>query len=72
MLNRRILRVKVFKTIYCYAENHGMTLGEAEALLDRSCESTRDLYLFLLAVAFFLCRIRILLTHFIASLYWQL
>ena len=51
MLNRRILRVKVFKTLYSYAENHGMTLREAEALLDRSCESTRDLYLFLLAMA---------------------
>ena len=51
MLNRRILRIKVFKAIYCYAENHGMTLGEAESLLDISCESTRDLYLFLLAVA---------------------
>ena len=51
MLNRRILRIKAFKTIYCYAENHGMTLKEAEALLDVSCESTRDLYLFLLALA---------------------
>ena len=51
MLNRRILRIKAFKTIYCYAENHGMTLKEAEALLDISCESTRDLYLFLLALA---------------------
>ncbi|NLZ19536.1 MAG: hypothetical protein GXY24_04630 [Bacteroidales bacterium] len=50
MLNRRILRIKAFKTIYCYAENHGMTPGEAEALLDISCEATRDLYLFLLAV----------------------
>ena len=50
MLNRRILRIKAFKTIYCYAENHGMTLKEAEALLDISCESTRDLYLFLLAL----------------------
>ena len=51
MLNRRILRIKAFKTIYCYAENHGMTLKEAESLLDLSCESTRDLYLFLLALA---------------------
>ena len=50
MLNRRILRIKVFKTVYCYAENHGMTLKEAEALLDLSCEATRDLYLFLLAL----------------------
>ena len=50
MLNRRILRIKAFKTIYCYAEDHGMTLKEAEALLDLSCESTRDQYLFLLAL----------------------
>ncbi|MCR4824286.1 MAG: hypothetical protein K5849_02900 [Bacteroidales bacterium] len=50
MLNRRILRIKAFKTIYCYAENHGMSLKEAEGLLEVSCESTRDLYLFLLAI----------------------
>ncbi len=50
MLNRRILRTKVFKTIYSYAENPGMTLKEAEAVLGLACESTRDLYLFLLSV----------------------
>lgn len=50
MLNRRILRIKAFKTIYSYAENPGLSLKDAEALLDHSCESTRDLYLFLLAV----------------------
>lgn len=50
MLNRRILRTKAFKVIYSYAENPGMTLKEAEAVLDISCESTRDLYLFLLSV----------------------
>lgn len=50
MLNRRILRIKAFKAVYCYAENHGMTLKDAEALLDISCESTRDLYLFLMAL----------------------
>lgn len=50
MLNRRILRIKVFKAIYTYAENPGMTLKELESLLDRSCESTRDLYLFMLSV----------------------
>ena len=50
MLNRRILRTKVFKTIYSYAENPGMTLKEAEATLGLACESTRDLYLFLLSV----------------------
>lgn len=50
MLNRRILRTKAFKVIFSYAENPGMTLKEAEASLDISCESTRDLYLFLLSV----------------------
>ncbi len=50
MLNRRILRTKAFKAVYSYAENPGMSLNEVEALLDISCESTRELYLFLLAV----------------------
>jgi len=50
MLNRRILRTKAFKVIFSYAENPGMTLKEAEASMDISCESTRDLYLFLLSV----------------------
>ena len=51
MLNRRILRTKAFKAIFCYAENPGMTLKEAEAMLELSCESARDLYLFLLSIA---------------------
>lgn len=50
MLNRRILRIKAFKAIYSYAENPGMTLKDTESLLERSCESTRDLYLFLLSI----------------------
>lgn len=50
MLNRRILRIKAFKTIYSYAENPSGSLKEVEAQLERSCESTRDLYLFLLSI----------------------
>lgn len=50
MLGRRILRIKAFKTLYSYAENRGMTLKEAESQMARSQESTRDLYLFMLAV----------------------
>ncbi len=50
MLNRRILRIKAFKAIYSYAENPSMPLKEVEAQLERSCESTRDLYLFLLSI----------------------
>lgn len=50
MLNRRILRIKAFKTIYSYAENPAMSLKEALSELDASCESTRDLYLYLLSL----------------------
>lgn len=50
MLNRRILRIKVFKVLYSFAENPAMTQKEAESLLDQSCEATRDLYLFLLSL----------------------
>lgn len=50
MLNRRILRIQAFKAIYSYAENPAMTLGEAESRLDRSCEATRDLYLYMLSI----------------------
>lgn len=51
MLNRRILRIKAFKVLYSYAENSSETLKEAEALLDHSCESARDLYLFMMSIA---------------------
>jgi len=50
MLNRRILRIKVFKVIYSYSENPTMTLKEALSQLDLSCEATRDLYLFMLGI----------------------
>jgi len=50
MLNRRILRVKAFKSVYALAENPGITRKELEAQLEKSCESTRDLYLFLLSI----------------------
>lgn len=48
MLNRRILRTKAFKVLYTYAEDSDMTLKQALARLDASCEATRDLYLFML------------------------
>lgn len=50
MLNRRILRIKAFKVLYEYAVRGGMKLDEALAAMDRSCEATRDLYLFMLAI----------------------
>ena len=50
MLNRRILRIKAFKVLYSYAENPSMDLREAQRQLRLSCEATRDLYLFMLAL----------------------
>ncbi|MBQ9193948.1 MAG: transcription antitermination protein NusB [Bacteroidales bacterium] len=50
MLNRRMLRVKAFKILYSYAENRDMTLKEALAALDKSCEATRDLSVYLLSI----------------------
>ncbi len=50
MLNRRILRIKAFKVLYAYAENPEMSLKEAVAALDASCEATRSLYLQLMGV----------------------
>ena len=50
MLNRRILRIKAFKTIYSRTENPAMTVKEGETQLELSCEAARNLYLFLLAL----------------------
>lgn len=51
MLNRRILRIKAFKTVYALIENPGMDVKDALSQLEESCQATRDLYLFLLALA---------------------
>lgn len=50
MLNRRILRIKVFKELFSYAGNRGMTLKEVLSEFDTSCEAARDLYLFMLQI----------------------
>ena len=50
MLNRRILRIKAFETLYSYAVTGRPSLAEAQKQLDESCESVRDLYLFMLAL----------------------
>lgn len=50
MLNRRILRIKAFKVVFSRVEDSSMTLNDAYAELERSCEATRDLYLRMLAI----------------------
>jgi len=50
MLSRRILRIKAFKDVYSLIENPSMTRSEMETELERSCEATRDLYLFMLSL----------------------
>ncbi|MBQ9892806.1 MAG: hypothetical protein IJM35_06595 [Bacteroidales bacterium] len=49
MLNRRILRIKAFKVLYSSAEDGNMSLKDAQAILDASCEATRDLYLLMMS-----------------------
>lgn len=50
MLNRRILRIKVFKELYACAEDRSRTLKEAQVRLNASCEAVRDLYLQMLSI----------------------
>ena len=50
MLNRRILRIKVFKVLFACVQTEGISVKEALSMLDDACESTRDLYLFLLSI----------------------
>jgi len=54
MLNRRILRIKVFKTLYASSQTWDsvapMNLADSEKILKESCEKTRDLYLLMLGI----------------------
>ena len=50
MLNRRILRIKAFKTLYGSVLSDNMSLAQAEAQLELSCEATRDLYVYMLGI----------------------
>ncbi len=50
MLQRRILRIKAFKVLFSFAENPELSLKEALATFDRSCQATRDEYLFMLSL----------------------
>ena len=50
MLNRRILRIKAFKTLYSVALNPATSIKEARKQLEVSCEATRDLYLMMMAL----------------------
>ncbi len=50
MLNRRILRIKAFKVLYGSALAENMSLAQAEAQLELSCEAARDLYVYMLGI----------------------
>ena len=50
MLNRRILRIKAFKTLYGSVLSGNMSLSQAEMQLELSCEATRDLYVYMLGI----------------------
>lgn len=57
MLNRRILRIKAFKVLYISVLAENMSLAQAEAQLELSCEATRDLYIYMLGIVSPLTRI---------------
>ncbi len=57
MLNRRILRIKAFKVLYSSVLAADVTLKDAEKDLDLSCESARDLYVFMLGIVSPLTRV---------------
>ena len=50
MLNRRILRIKAFKTLYGSVLADNMSLAQAESQLEVACEATRDLYVYMLGI----------------------
>lgn len=50
MLNRRILRIKAFKVLYSSVLAENMSLAQAEAQLELSCEAARDLYIYMLGI----------------------
>ena len=50
MLNRRILRIKAFKVLYSSVLAGNMSLADAEAQLELSCEAARDLYIYMLGI----------------------
>lgn len=54
MLNRRILRIKVFKSLYAAVQTwetaSAASLADAQAAFKQSVEATRDLYLFMLGI----------------------
>lgn len=60
MLNRRILRIKTFKTLFSYALTREgekpVSMQDARTMLEESCEATRDLYIFLLGITPELCK----------------
>lgn len=48
MINRRLIRIKVFKTLYAYMNSGNTSIDSARRELLASCESTRNLYCFIL------------------------
>ncbi|MCD8313767.1 MAG: transcription antitermination protein NusB, partial [Bacteroidales bacterium] len=50
MLNRRILRVKAFKSLYGSEMVGSLPYSEVESGLDASCEAVRDMYVIMLGI----------------------
>lgn len=51
MLNRRLIRIKVFKTLYAAVSSGESSVMRVERVLLDSCDKTKDLYYFMMDVA---------------------
>lgn len=51
MLSRRLIRIKVFKTLFAFEGSDSDSVNAAQKMLVESCEKTRDLYYFLLNIS---------------------
>lgn len=51
MLNRRLIRIKVFKVLYSSISSENDSISSSEKELLHSCDKTRDLYFFMLNIA---------------------
>ena len=57
MLNRRLIRIKVFKALFAFENSGSDSASTAADMLSRSCEKTLELYCFLLNISGSLVRL---------------
>ena len=51
MLSRRLIRIKVFKTLFAFVGSESDNVNAAQKTLLESCDKVRDLYYFMLNIS---------------------